>query len=313
MPRTVPSAPSPPPFVRVLPQLIFQTARQTQRRYCPSGRAPSPVRLSRFVRPNLDAPVFLIGSPRSGTTFLGDCLATLPGLSYHFEPAATKYAARFVYDGTWGFARARQFYRAVYGWLTRVHLDSDLRFAEKTPRNCFLVPFLARAFPDAVFVYIERDGRDAALSHSKKPWLQGSQARSGQREPGGHGYGEARFYIEPDRAAEFEGTTDIHRCIWVWRRHVEAARAGLAALPEAQVHVVRYESLVEAPHAEADRLLDFLGAHTPAARALFEAQAAQARPDSVGIWRRELSNEALMQIEGEAGPLLRDLGYRKHP
>lgn len=266
-------------------------------------------RVARAVWPDVSAPVFLIGSPRSGTTFLGDCLAALPGFTYHHEPVATKYAARFAYDGTWGFRRARHFYRSVYGWLARIHLDADLRFAEKTPRNCFLVPFLARAFPGSVFVYIERDGRDAALSHSKKPWLQGVHAGSGRREPGGYEYGAAQFYVEADRVEEFENTTDIHRCIWVWRRHVEAARSGLAALPPSRCHTVRYESLVEAPQVEAGRLLDFLGVCDPEARARFEEEAASARPDSVGGWRRELSTEALAQIETEAGPLLRTLGY----
>ena len=299
----------PPPFARALPGLALRTARQTRKRYRSSGRPLSVVRVLRAVRPDLSDPVFLIGSPRSGTTFLGECFAVLPGFTYHYEPAATKYAARFAYDGTWGFLRARHFYRSVYGWLARVHLDADLRFVEKTPRNCFLVPFLARAFPGSVFVYIERDGRDAALSHSKKPWLQGRQAGSGRREPGGYEYGAARFYVEPHRVGEFESTTDIHRCIWDWRRHVEAARTGLAALPPGRHHTVRYESLVEAPRTEARRLLDFLGVCDPEARARFEGEAASARPDSVGRWRRELSAGALEQVEGEAGPLLRALGF----
>jgi LPS sulfotransferase NodH len=309
MARSTPAHPGPPSFARALPRLALRTARQSRRQYERSGRPPSAARAARIARPNLDSPVFVIGSPRSGTTFLGSCLAALPGLSYHYEPVATKYAARLVYDGTWGFARARRFYRAVYGCLAGAHLDADLRFAEKTPRNCFLVPFLARAFPGAVFVYIERDGRDAALSHSKKPWLQRSQAGSGRREPGGHAYGAARFYIEPERAAEFEATTDIHRCIWAWRRHVEAARSGLAALPPSRVHTVRYEALVADPEGEGGRVLDALGVRDAEARARFGARAAEARPDSVGGWRRELSDAALAQVEAEAGPLLRSLRY----
>ena len=307
--QIAPRLAGPPPFAKALPGLALRTARQTRRRYRPSERPLSAIRVVRAVRPNLSDPVFLIGSPRSGTTFLGECLAALPGFTYHHEPVATKYAARFVYDGTWGFLRARHFYRSVYGWLTRVHLDADLRFVEKTPRNCFLVPFLARAFPGSVFVYIERDGRDAALSHSKKPWLQGAQAGSGRREPGGYEYGAARFYVEPGREAEFEATSDIHRCIWDWRRHVGAARSGLAGLPPARWHFVRYERLVEDPRGEAARLADFLGVRDPAARARCKAAAAHARPDSVGRWRRELSAEALAEVEAEAGLLLRSLGY----
>lgn len=293
-----------------LTKLAYRTARSGRNTYRPKVRPLSGTRLIRLAVPNLRRPVFIIGSPRSGTTFLGDCISVLPEFSYHFEPIATKYAARFVYDGTWSFAKARLFYRNVYGCLMRLHADGDLRFVEKTPRNCFLISFLHDAFPDASFVHILRDGRDAALSHSKKPWLQMASAHSGMREPGGYPMGPyARFYIEPDRVREFETTSDIHRCIWVWRRHVEAALEASAGLPPDRYYALRYEDLVAHPIPEANRLLAFLGIHEPASRMRFLEAVREVQPDSVGNGRRELSEEALATIEQEAGPLLRKLNY----
>ena len=90
---------------------------------------------------------------------------------------------RYVYEGLWGYRRSREFYRLVYRWLVRVERDGDLRFAEKTPTNIFLIPFLAKAFPDSQFIHIIRDGRDAASSHMHKPWLRAEDAWSGEREP----------------------------------------------------------------------------------------------------------------------------------
>lgn len=274
-------------------------------------RAPiSGRRLAAAVRPNLDRPIFVIGADRSGTTFLGDVMATLPELSYHHEPEVIKAAARYVYEGRWSFRRARAFYRTVYSWLMRAHLDGHLRFAEKTPTNSFIVPFLARAFPDAQFVHIIRDGRDAALSHLRQPWLLAESAASGRREPGGYRHGpDARFWVEPDRRQEFEATSDLHRVIWSWRRHTTAALEGTAILAAHRVHELRYESLVAEPGVEADRLLDFLEIAAPESLATLKTALDRADSRGVGGWRREFSAADLDVIDQEAGDLLRQLGY----
>ena len=291
---------------------ILRWARWTMmadlRRYRSKSQPVSGKRLWHAVVPNLQRPIFVVAAPRSGTTFLGQCLAALPEISYHFEPIATKIAARYVYQEKWSYTKARFFYRQVYSWLMRIHFDGHLRFAEKTPRNCFIVPFLFKAFPDAQFVHIIRDGRDAALSHSKKPWLRAASQGSGEKEPGGYLHGPyARFWVE--REEEFETTTDIHRCIWAWRRHAESALAAGTYLPTSQYHEVRYESLVSNSREEAERLLNFLDVSDPFARHQFHDAVAHANQDSVGRWQHELSAEQLVEIEREAGPLLRQLGY----
>lgn len=294
----------------VLAGLLHKTAQASRRSYARYPRAVSLNRLNALLKPNLDNPIFIVGSPRSGTTFLGNGLAQLPEVSYHFEPVATKFAARWVYEQRWSFSRAQSFYRGVYGWLMRLHGDADLRFAEKTPRNCFLIPFLHKAFPEAVFIHITRDGRDVALSYSKKPWLQQANAGSGKREPGGYAHGtDPRFWVEPDRLVEFETTSDIHRCIWAWRRHVESALTALATVAPHQQHTVQYESLVQNPRGEADNLLDFLGIEAPTSRDAFHQHIAGVRGDSVGAWKRELSCDALAQIEREASDLLHAFYY----
>ncbi|HHP7244606.1 MAG TPA: sulfotransferase family protein [Elainellaceae cyanobacterium] len=287
-----------------------QTAIADRRTY---SRNPRPVSIQRGLRllhPNLCRPIFIVGAPRSGTTFLGACLGELPEVSYHFEPVATKAASQHVYAEDWSLGRSRWVYRTVYRWLTRIHLDSDLRFAEKTPRNCFIIPFLATAFPDAQFIHIVRDGRDAALSYSKKPWLQAASAQSGKREPGGYAYGPyARFWVERDRISEFEATSDIHRCIWAWRRFTETALNAASSLPPHRYHELRYEQLVTHPNYESERLLNFLGIANLESRNRLKRAIAQARQDSVGQWQRDLSSEQLRQIEHEAGALLHELGY----
>ena len=64
---------------------------------------------------------------------------------------------------------------------------------------------------------------------------------------------------------------------------------------------MRYEELP----ASADRLAAHLGLDpAPLAAALAAAHA-----QSVGRWRRDLTEEQVADVEAEAGPLLRELGY----
>lgn len=290
-------------------QLLRKTLAVDRSKYQDYYRPLSLFRLGQMFVPNLSRPIFIIGAPRSGTTFLGSCLAVLPELSYHFEPIATKAAARLVYDRHWNFTQARLFYRWVYSLLMCQHCDADLRFAEKTPRNCFLVNFLSHAFPDAQFIHIIRDGRDVALSLSKRPWFQAKQARSNKREPGGYLVGPyARFWVEPERVAEFESTSDIHRCIWSWCRHTDTALRSAKYLPKEQYFEIRYESLVTNPILNAVQLLDFLNIESLKSRNLFHAAVEKAKSDSVGQWR-QLSDKKLLDIMKEAETLLKHLDY----
>jgi Sulfotransferase family len=264
---------------------------------------------ARALDPRLHRPVFVIGAPRSGTTFLGSCLGRLPEISYHYEPRLTKAAARCVYDGSWSARRAAAVFRLSYSALLLAALDGGHRFAEKNPENSFLVPFLAAEFPGAQFIHIVRDGRDAAVSHAEKPWLAAASAVSGQRGMAGQLHGpRARWWVEPPRREEFAQVSDIARSAWCWRRFTEAALDGVAKLPPGRAVEVRYEAMVSDPAATADHLAGFLGT-SPGGRGELRAAMARARPDSVGRWRATLSGQDVAEVEAEIGPLLTRLGY----
>lgn len=264
---------------------------------------------ARALDPRLRRPVFVIGAPRSGTTFLGNCLGRLPDISYHFEPRLTKAAARCVYDGSWSARRGAAVFRLSYSALLLAALDGGHRFAEKNPENSFLVPFLAREFPGAQFIHIVRDGRDATVSHAEQPWLMAASAESGRRGRGGQLHGpQARWWVEASRRDEFAQVPDIVRAAWCWRRFTEAALEGLALLPLGQAAEVRYEAMISDPEGTADRLADFLGA-SAAGRDGLRTGMGRARPDSVGRWRAALSDSDIADVQAEIGPLLARLGY----
>jgi hypothetical protein len=304
--------PTPTPISwRNLHHWAVLTARAERRYYTRlnrSGKLTS-AKLAASILPSLDGPIFVIGAARSGTTFLGDCVGHLPEVSYHHEPPATKAAGRYVYEGIWGFDRSRWFYRSVYAWLLRMEHDGGLRFCEKTPTNALLIPFLDAAFKDARFIHIVRDGRDAAASHMHQPWLR-ADATTGKREPGGYLHGPwAPWWVEPERRAEFESTSDAHRMIWSWRRYTDAAlRDGRPLGPQRYLEL-RYEQLVKSPADEGQRILDFLNIGAPRSRGRFMEAVARASEGSVGSWKRTFDAAEMAVIEADSGELLRSLGY----
>jgi hypothetical protein len=264
---------------------------------------------ARALDPRLHRPIFIIGAPRSGTTFLGSCIGRLPEVSYHLEPRLTKAAARCVYDGSWSERRSAAVFRLSYSALLLAALDGGRRFAEKNPENGFVVPFLAAALPSAVFVHIIRDGRDATVSHAEQPWLAAASAGAGQRGRGGQLWGPyPRWWVEPDRREEFTQVSDLVRTAWCWRRFTTAALDGLAGLPAGRMIEVRYEALVRDPAGAAELLAGFLETSPAGLQALRDGLA-RARTDSVGRWRGVLAEREVAEVEAEIGPLLARLGY----
>jgi len=233
----------------------------------------------------------------------------VPSLSYHFEPRLTKAAARYVYDNSWSPSQARRVFRWFYGVLLLANGHGGLRFAEKNPENCFLVSFLAHAFPDALFVHIVRDGRDAAVSHAKKPWLQAGSAQGELHGRGGTKWGPApRFWVETDRRQEFAAASDLQRTAWAWQRFTQAAVDGLNDLPTDRWVRVRYEHVVTDPDAAAKALGEFLG-FTPTDLHHLRAALRGAVQSSLGRWRADLRPPEILAVSRECGPLLDQLGY----
>ena len=264
---------------------------------------------ARALDPRLHRPIFIVGAPRSGTTFLGSCIGRLPEVSYHFEPRLTNAMAQCVFEGSWSERRSELMYRFTYSTLVLAGLHGGRRFSEKTPENSFIVPFLAKMYPDAQFIHIIRDGRDAAVSHAERPWLAAASAGSGRAGRAGQPWGpNPRWWVEDERRGEFSKVSDIARSAWCWRRFTQAALDGVGALPQQRVIEVRYESVVTDPMGNASTLGEFLGA-SPAGLEALRAGFGKAKPSSVGRWRKSLDADQLADVEREIGPLLSQLGY----
>jgi Sulfotransferase family len=240
--------------------------------------------------------VFVVGSPRSGTTFLAGAIGSVPGFVDLGEVAPVKAAVPEL--AAVDRAEAARRLRRILAVARRVGLVGSVRAVEQTPEVAHLLDLIPLAFPQAQVVHIVRDGRDVVCSLLDKPWLKSGASES---DDAGLAFGaHARFWVEPERRQEFEGASDARRAAWVWRAYVSAVRA--AAAP---VHELRYEALAAGDEATAVGLAAFLDAP---AEALAEALA-RAHGSSVGRYRSDLDAAQLADVEAEAGALLRELGY----
>jgi hypothetical protein len=243
-----------------------------------------------------DRLVFVLGCPRSGTTFLGRSLGALPGFVDLGEVKALKAAIPEFAAQPPETAAPR--IRALLTATRRLSMVGSRRAVEQTPETAFVGEGVARAFPAATILHIVRDGRDVVCSLLERGWL--SAGREGADDAGLPYGAEARFWVEPGREAEFRSASDARRAAWAWRRYVGAARG----LGERAVEL-RYERLSSDPDGVADDLAERLGIDAaPLAERLLRAHGT-----SVGRFRTELSADQLADVEAEAGPLLRELGY----
>jgi hypothetical protein len=240
--------------------------------------------------------VFVVGSPRSGTSFLAGALGAQPGLVDLGEVKPLKAAIPALVALPQDEAARR--FRRTLELVRTLGLATQLRGVEQTPETSFLLGAALEAYPEAQAVHIVRDGRDVVCSLLERGWLGAEEAGT---DDAGLAYGShPRFWVEPERADEFRSASEARRAAWAWRRYVTAARA----LPE-RTFELRYERLIADPAGTAEAVAAYLDVTPNPLTESFK----QAFDRSVGRWQRDLNSEQIQDVETEAGDLLKELGY----
>ena len=234
--------------------------------------------------------VFVVGCPRSGTTFLGGALGSLPGFVDLGEVTPWKAvlpsapAARGVAPDPRARAGARS--------------GGGLRGVEQTPETAFALVRRSRRIRGR-----SPSTRSATAGTSSARCSSAAGSASRGRAPTTRGtrtVRQPRFWVEPERREEFSrvsGRSPLRLGVAALRRGRTQPVNGV----QGRVLEVRYESLPDA----AERLAGFLDADETALRRALSAF----RDSSIGRWRRDLTAEQLADVEAEAGGLLAELGY----
>ncbi|QSP93526.1 sulfotransferase [Marinobacter salinisoli] len=251
--------------------------------------------------------LFILGAPRSGTTFLASILADTSfgsPIETHF---ITKYFKKLERYGElcersnfkklikdilaerpiqqWKLALdIDQFFDDLspdYSYATIVHAlmtrfrlaDPDASWGDKTPHYLGDVEILLELFPNARFIYIVRDGRDVALSLLKKPW----------------------------------GPNNVVSCAEYWKI-LNSKELELSEIAKkSNLFSLTYEELLNNPTELIREIYQYLGEELPKSR-IIKVQK-NTKIGNKEKWRTELTIDQIRQFEAIAGNKLMELGY----
>lgn len=196
---------------------------------------------------------FIVGCPRSGTTWLQRLLAAHPEVrtgqesdlfDVYLGPQLRAWRRELdpASSGRGGvglgcYLDDASFRRTLKGYALSLMepmigpLAEGQIFVEKTPGHVLWIPEILELFPQARFIHVLRDARDvvASLLAASRSW--GAE-------------------WAPRRAGSAAAT---------WKSHVEAGLSAADDLPQNQLMVVRYEVLHQDTAAELHRVAAFLG------------------------------------------------------
>jgi hypothetical protein len=287
--------------------------------------------------------VFILGCPRSGTTFLSGCLAAVAGveefvgvlcpprvchlIATEDRPDRLRPLMAGVRDVFWlAYVRRRTSHAERLLAVLRRRLSplgvfgpgavAGGLFCYKEPFLCFPADRFAAACPTARCVHIVRDGRDNAdsLERAYPDALSDDVVRSdfltrnknSEIGPWRRAGGvNVPWWVPADDAGPFGAMSRYERCVLLWREMTARAMALGRIAPDRYIEL-RYEDLVRDPVGRGRALVEHIGRpfDRPARRA-FERAFAR----SVGVARRNQPAELTRKAADIAGPLLRTLGY----
>jgi hypothetical protein len=273
-----------------------------------------------------DRPIFIGGSPRSGTTLVRTMLNTHPDIAI---PRETRFLpllwenrdrwkgldtdadlrrrlARVIAQSDW--SRAERFevppaelakrlakdpgtLGSVIGicYVAYAEVTGKKRWGDKRPMYARYLDAVFSFFPDTQFVNIVRDPRAAVASMRKLGWFEG--------------------HIAPG--------------IELWDRSLRAVEPWRDSLHDDQFYDLRYENLIEDPEHELGKVAGFLGLHAESVPTMlsyhehvdemamkYHSQLTKpVSADSLHNWETELSPDEVALVEKIAAPSMRRFTY----
>lgn len=214
----------------------------------------------------ISRPIFIVSSPRSGSTLLFDTLAQAPGLS------SVGGESHGLIEGVRGLSvpgkgwtsnrlTAQDAYPEAIEQLARGFYDSLrdrdgqrptglVRMLEKTPKNSLRVPFFDAIWPDSEFVFLYRDPRQT-LSSMLEAWVSGG-FRTYPILPGWEGLPWSMLLVPGWE--QLVGLSLPEIVANQWAITLEILVSDLRRLPPERVHGIDYDDFLDAPQEMIERL-----------------------------------------------------------
>ncbi|WP_214324076.1 sulfotransferase family protein [Nonomuraea sediminis] len=274
-------------------------------------------------------PVFLLGAPHSGADLLGRALKRSPGFHLTTGRASVAHvvyafarkpsigqssgAARVLRDalaeawqvlpGSCGLCSAPcREAGGVTGLGPCVSTNTVVRFGDASPDLLYSAEVLHRAFPDARFVQLIRDGRDVAVDMMGDPACQAwfKPAMLGEHTE----FPNPFLGVNRDEHRErWKSMPDAGKSALRWRSAIRLSATLRRELPAEQLLTLRYEDLVLQPAQTIASVSEFLEARVSKV-ALYGR-----RIPKVGSWRTRLRGDEVELVQKVARDELTRLGY----
>lgn len=252
--------------------------------------------------------IFILGAPRSGTTFL----ASLLDLTYFGKPVETHFITKYykLLDSYGDISQKKNFTklisdildeRAVQQW--KLNLDIDALYSEldgnyefsniadklclkrnnqlglnawgdKTPHYLNDFEIIYKLFPDAKYMYIVRDGRDVALSLLEKNW----------------------------------GPNNIYACASYWKK-LNVQRDTFKTLEDnGQLISLSYENLLDDIENNVAKIYEFLGQEVSESE--IKRICAPVKKGNYNKWKKKLNKQQIRIFDYVAADTLNRFGYQ---
>lgn len=283
----------------------------------------------------MKSPIFVVGSARSGTVFVGQvlkrhknvhCLIERPEVfdyaTYIAQNKSIKKDKEHVrkellrrYKKAWNRSLfscrscstvCRESGRVSSFPWSNCHLHKKIRrFADKTHQHVLNVRSVLDAFPDAQFIHVIRDGRDVVSSMLRHEgvlsWFYDGYIDENSEWP------NKWFGVENvDHYREWREWSTARKCAQRWKTWVQEGLSVSAEVEADQWIDVYYESLVNGPYLEGERICSFLGLG-------FDKRiVSHVRASSVGKWKERLNKDQIKDIDGVVTPVLDSIDYYRY-
>lgn len=229
-------------------------------------RAPAVV-----TRRRIDRPVFIVSSPRAGSTLLFETLAQSPTV---FTPGKESHGIIEGIDALHPASRGWDSNRLTAADATPLiasvletrflaelrsrdggqRFPPRVRMLEKTPKNSLRIPFLHAIWPDAYFIYLYRDPR-GTISSMLEAWRSGKFVTY-PNLPEWDGPPWSLALVPGWR--ELRGRPLAEIVAHQWSTATQLILDDLEALPPGSWSVASYDALVAEPQREVERLCAFV-------------------------------------------------------
>jgi hypothetical protein len=250
-------------------------------------------------RERIDRPIFIVSTPRSGSSLLYETLEQapdlfsigdeshwiieeIPGLSPHQRSWSSNRLTAEDARGEVPEKLAESFYRHLTSRERKVPRGT-VRMLEKTPKNALRIPFLDAVWPDSRFIYLYRDVRQAFYS-MWEAWRSGGFVTYPQL-PGWRGAPWSLLLVPGWQ--RLNGMQIPEAVAHQWAITTETMLDDLEKIDPSRVLVIDYSTFLREPQAEIERLakgVDLLW-DRPLGAALPPSKTTVSAPDP-DKWRR---------------------------